>query len=263
MAFSLNMLSTNEMAMAGALVTFSATTVGALPAVFIKTISEKVKDLLLGISAGIMLSATAFSLIEPSVTLFQKQFSAPSSALFSAIMVLLGGFILHMGNEHIPHEHFLGKNESIKPEKLKQIWLFVLAITIHNIPEGFAVGTAVGSGNLQIGLPVTIGIGLQDIPEGLVVAIALRTLGYSIKESFIVAGITGVVEAIAALIGFYAVITIETILPWTLAFAGGMMLYVISHEMIPESHKNGYEKHATAGIMIGFVVMMLMDILLR
>lgn len=260
---SLNQLSQSEMAMVGAVVTFSATTAGALPAVFIKTLSEKTKDLFLGISAGVMLAATAFSLIEPSVDLFQKQFSIEWSAFFSGFMILLGGLIIHLGNEHIPHEHFLGKKESIKPEKFKQIWLFVLAITIHNIPEGFAVGTSLGSGNMQIGLPVTFGIGFQDIPEGLVVAIALRTLGYSIKDSFIVAGITGLVEALAALVGFYAVITIQTLLPWTLAFAGGMMLYVISHEMIPESHKNGYEKSATAGIMIGFVIMMLMDILLK
>jgi ZIP family zinc transporter len=261
--FSLHQLSAYEMAALGAIVTFSATTLGALPAVFIKTLSEKTKDLFLGVSAGVMLAATAFSLIEPSVGLFQKQFSTPLSALFSGLMILMGGLILHLGNEHIPHEHFLGKKESIKPEKFKQIWLFVLAITIHNIPEGFAVGTALGSGNFQISLPVTFGIAFQDLPEGLVVAIALRTLGYSIKDSFIVAGITGLVEAIAALIGFYAVITIQTLLPWTLAFAGGMMLYVVSHEMIPESHKNGYEKNATAGIMIGFVIMMLLDVLLK
>lgn len=253
------------MAFIGAAVTFFATTLGALPAVFIKTISEKTKDLFLGISAGVMLAATAFSLVEPSVYLFKEQYSIFTGALFSGAMILCGGLLIHLANESIPHAHFLGGTEGkhVNTTKLKQIWLFVLAITIHNIPEGFAVGTAIGSGNLSISLPVMIGIGFQDIPEGLVVAIALRSLGYSIKDSFLVAGITGLVEAIAALIGFFAVITIQTLLPWTLAFAGGMMLYVISHEMIPESHKNGFEKQATAGLMIGFVIMMLLDILLK
>ncbi|MES2769830.1 MAG: ZIP family metal transporter [Bdellovibrionota bacterium] len=254
-----------QMAFVGAAVTFFATTLGALPAVFIKTISEKTKDLFLGISAGVMLAATAFSLVEPSVYLFKEQYPIFLSAVFSGLMILFGGLLIHVANENIPHVHFLGgsENKHVSTTKLKQIWLFVLAITIHNIPEGFAVGTAIGSGNLSISLPVMIGIGFQDIPEGLVVAIALRTLGYSIKDSFLVAGITGLVEAIAALIGFFAVITIQTLLPWTLAFAGGMMLYVISHEMIPESHKNGFEKQATAGLMIGFVIMMLLDILLK
>lgn len=259
------MNNTFDMALIGAGVTFLATTLGALPAVFIKTISEKTKDLFLGISAGVMLAATAFSLIEPSVYIFKDQFSLVTGALFSGSMILLGGLLIHLGNEVIPHEHFLGKTEGkhVATTKLKQIWLFVLAITIHNIPEGFAVGTAIGSGDMGISLPVMVGIAFQDIPEGLVVAIALRSLGYSIKDSFIVAGVTGLVEAIAALIGFFAVVTIQMLLPWTLAFAGGMMLYVISHEMIPESHKNGYEKQATAGLMIGFVIMMLLDILLK
>lgn len=261
----MNEWSQSELAWLGATVTFLATTAGALPAVFIKTISEKTKDLFLGLSAGVMLAATAFSLVEPSVFLFKEQYSLHMSAAFCGVMILLGGFLIHFANAHIPHEHFLGSSETVKASstKLKQIWLFVLAITIHNIPEGFAVGTAVGSGDSSIGLPVLVGIGFQDIPEGLVVAIALRSLGYSIRESFLVAGITGLVEAIAALTGFFAVITVQILLPWTLAFSGGMMLYVISHEMIPESHKNGYEKEATAGLMIGFVIMMLMDILLR
>lgn len=261
----MNELSTGQMAFIGAGVTFFATWLGALPAVFIKTISEKTKDLFLGISSGVMLAATAFSLVEPSVLLFNQNYSLVSSAIFSGIMILLGGYLIHLGNEYTPHIHFLGSGEQVKVDntKIKQIWLFVLAITIHNVPEGFAVGTAIGSGELSISLPVMIGIGFQDIPEGLVVAIALRSLGYSTKDSFIVAGVTGLVEAIAALIGFFAVITIQALLPWTLAFAGGMMLYVISHEMIPESHRNGFAKHATAGLMIGFVIMMFLDMALK
>lgn len=258
-------LTTQQMAFIGAAVTFVATWGGALPAVFIKTISEKTKDLFLGISAGVMLAATAFSLVEPSVQLFTAKHPVLLSATLSGLMILLGGYIIHLGNEHIPHIHFLGSGEKVKTDqtKIKQIWLFVLAITIHNIPEGFAVGTAIGSGEISISLPVLVGIAFQDLPEGLVVAIALRSLGYSTKDSFLVAGVTGLVEAIAAYIGFFAVFTIQTLLPWTLAFAGGMMLYVISHEMIPESHKNGYAKQATAGLMIGFVIMMLLDISLK
>ena len=259
------MSTTFQTAILGSLVIFFATVIGALPAVFIKKISDKTKDLFLGLSAGVMLSATAFSLVLPSVELFSTNHSISMSALFACIMVLLGGFIIHMGNEMIPHTHFLGGPDTkhVNKAKIGQIWLFVLAITIHNIPEGFAVGTALGSGKLDISMPVLIGIAFQDIPEGLVVAIALRTLGYSNKDSFLVAGVTGLVEAIAVLVGFYAVVTIQILLPWTLAFAGGMMLYVVSHEMIPESHRNGYEKQATAGLMIGFVLMMFLDLVIK
>lgn len=261
-----NNLTTLQMITLGFGVTFISTTFGALPAVFIRTISEKTKDLFLGISAGVMLAATAFSLIEPSIGLFSAQFSIISTSIFCAMMVLFGGYIIHMGNAYIPHEHFLG-NKNLDAHKntatIKKIWLFIFAIAIHNIPEGFAVGTALGSGHTNISLPVLIGIGFQDIPEGLVVALALRTLGHTTKESFMVAGVTGLVEGAAAIIGVLAVTTVQTILPWTLAFSGGMMLYVISHEMIPESHRNGYEKHATAGLMVGFVLMMLLDVLLK
>ncbi len=259
-------MTTFQMITVGFGVTFLATTLGALPAVFIRSISERTKDLFLGLSAGVMLAATAFSLIEPSIGFFRTQYSIGMTSVFGGTMVLLGGYIIHLGNRMIPHEHFLG-NKNLDADKssktIKKIWLFIFAIAIHNIPEGFAVGTALGSGQSHISLPVLIGIGFQDIPEGLVVALALRALGYSTKDAFVVAGVTGLIEGVSAIVGSVAVLLVQTILPWTLAFAGGMMLYVISHEMIPESHRNGYEKHATAGLMVGFVIMMLLDVLLK
>lgn len=263
---ALNNMTTLQMIAVGFGVTFIATAFGALPALFIRQISERTKDLFLGISAGVMLAATAFSLIEPSVGLFQDRFSILLTSVFCGSMVLLGGYVIHLGNRFIPHEHFLGNKNldaDMSSATIKKIWLFVFAIAIHNVPEGFAVGTAIGSGDSQISLPILLGIGFQDIPEGLVVALALRALGYSTKDSFMVAGVTGVIEGVAAIVGVLAVVTIQTILPWTLAFSGGMMLYVVSHEMIPESHRNGYEKHATAGLMVGFVLMMLLDVLLK
>lgn len=245
-------------------VTFFSTSIGALPAFFIQRMSTKLSDWLTGLSAGIMFAAAAYSLIGPSIELFMKSYSKGGTALYCGSMILLGGYLLHFANEHIPHEHFVkGREGGHDPVKLKRIWLYVLAITIHNIPEGLAVGVGAGSGSLQLGLPVMIGIGLQDIPEGLIVALALRSQHYSQAESMKVAALTGVVEAMGAIAGFFAVQLFTAVLPWTLAFSGGMMIYIICHETIPECHRNGFEREATFGIMIGFTLMVLLEMLLK
>jgi ZIP family zinc transporter len=185
------------------------------------------------------------------------------AASLVAVMLLLGAFALHLANELIPHEHFIKGHEGLDARKLKRIWLFVLAITIHNVPEGLAVGVSAGSGIEQISLPIIIGIGFQDIPEGLVVALALMANGYRSRDAIFVAVITGVVEATGAAAGFFFVQAATSVLPWTLGFSGGMMLYVISHEMIPESHSRGHQKEATFGLMVGFALMMVLDVALK
>lgn len=246
------------------LVTFGATAIGALPALLLKELNEKRRDFLLGMSGGVMLAATCFSLLLPAVERAEQRGFAPlMSASLVALMLLAGAGLIHLVNEFTPHEHFYQGRQGVDAKKLKRIWLFILAITIHNIPEGLAVGVTAGTGDQAIALPILIGIGFQDIPEGLVVALALIANGYLLKDAFFVALITGVVEALGAAAGYGFVHLTESVLPWTLAASGGMMLYVISHEMIPESHSRGNAKYATGGLMLGFALMLVLDIALK
>lgn len=247
----------------GIAVTFFATSFGAVPAIFTRSLSEARKDLLLGLAAGVMLSATCFSLLLPAIEIASVGRAPIFAASLVAGLLLFGALLLHLANEIIPHEHFFMGHEGGDAKKLKRIWLFVLAITIHNIPEGLAVGVTAGSGVEHISLPVLVGIGFQDIPEGLVVALALMANGYRTRDSFFVAVVTGLVEAVGVVLGFYFVRAATGVLPWTLACAGGMMLYVISHEMIPECHSRGNQKHATFGLMVGFALMMVLDVALK
>lgn len=249
------------LALIGSAVTLFATSLGALPALIKKRVSERAQDTLMGFSAGVMLAATCFSLLTPALQLALNSTSSNiAGGLVVAGCVLLGGLFLHLCNRYIPHEHFIkGKEGGPPTAQLKRIWLFVLAIALHNFPEGLAVGSGVGSLNLSVATPILVGIALQDIPEGFVVALALTGVHYSRRQSLYVAMITGVVEAIASLIGFAATSQVQSILPWALALSGGAMLYVISDEMIPESHRKEFAQEATAGLMAGFVLMMFLD----
>ena len=250
------------MGVIGALVTALSTSIGALPAMAKPNIRPRTQDILGGFSAGIMLAATAFSLIIPSLNMFREQSGSALASGFSAsFMVLMGGVFLHICNRYIPHEHFVkGREGGESGMRLKRIWLFVFAIGLHNFPEGLAVGSGMGSLYLKIAFPILAGIALQDVPEGFVVAAALLSVSYSRREALMATVITGVVEAIAALIGFYATVQITGMLPWALAFCGGSMLYVVSDEIIPESHRSGNGTDATAGLMAGFVLMMFLDV---
>jgi zinc transporter, ZIP family len=145
---------------------------------------------------------------------------------------------------------------------LRRIWLFVIAITLHNFPEGLAVGVGFGGGDIENGRSLAIGIGLQNFPEGLAVAVALLGQNYSRVRAFTVALMTGLVEPVGGLIGIGAVTLSEPLLPWGLAFAAGAMIFVISHEIIPETHRRGYENYGTIGLIIGLVVMMFLDVVL-
>jgi len=227
-----------------------ATGAGALPVLFTKKISDKLLDVMLGFSAGVMLAATAFSLIIPAIDL--------SSAWIAAIGIILGAVVLYLIDRFIPHFHpALGPEGP--PSRLARVWLLVLAITIHNFPEGLAVGVSFGSGDVAAGFVIAMAIGLQNMPEGLAVALPLLREGYSRSRSLWYGTLTGLVEPVGGLLGVALVTIFHPILPWALAFAAGAMLFVVSDEMIPESHRKGFEKEATFGFMVGFVIMMLLD----
>ena len=261
MPSELGNLSGASLALIGSAVTLLSTSVGALPALVVRRISERAQDALMGFSAGIMLAATCFSLLVPALRLAAEGPRAKTvSGLAVAACVLAGGAFLHACNKYVPHEHFIkGKEGGPSVTHLRRIWLFVLAITIHNFPEGLAVGAGIGSLDLGLAAPILVGIGLQDVPEGFVVAVALAGVNYTLRQSLFVAFLTGVVEALAALAGFAATSQVQGMLPWALAFSGGAMLYVISDEMIPESHRKDFAAEATAGLMVGFVLMMFLD----
>ena len=236
------------------------TGIGALPIFFTKSVSQRLLDVLLGAAAGVMLAATCFSLLLPSIEAGGGDLRA---VLITSAGLLAGGIFLDFIDKHSPHMHLLDKRvEGEGTESLKKIWLFIIAITIHNFPEGMATGVAFGTDNLANGITIAMGIGLQNMPEGLAVALALVREKYSVKYAFMVALLTGLVEPIGAFLGYGLVSVFEPLLGFILAFAGGAMLFVISDEIIPETHSNGYEREATYGIMIGFVIMMILDITL-
>jgi len=237
---------------AASLIAGLATGAGALPVLFTKRISDRLLDVMLGFSAGVMLAATSFSLIVPALDL-----SGPLVAVFG---IILGALVLHLIDRFVPHFHpALGAEGP--PSKLSRVWLFVLAITIHNFPEGLAVGVSFGSANVGAGLAIATAIGLQNMPEGLAVALPLVREGYTRRKALLYGTLTGLVEPLGGLLGVALVSIFQPILPWGLAFAAGAMLFVVSDEMIPESHRKGFEREATFGVIAGFVVMMLLDCL--
>jgi ZIP family zinc transporter len=227
-----------------------ATGAGAIPVLFTRRISDKLLDVLLGFSAGVMLAATSFSLLVPAIDL-----SGPWVAVLGLV---LGAVVLHLVDRFVPHFHPAFGAEG-PASRLPRVWLFVLAITIHNFPEGLAVGVSFGGGDVAAGLVIATAIGLQNMPEGLAVALPLLREGYSRRKSIWYGTLTGLVEPVGGLLGVALVSISQPILPWGLAFAAGAMLFVVSDEMIPESHRKGFEREATFGLVVGFVIMMLLD----
>ncbi len=229
-----------------------ATGIGAIPFVFMKRGgNEKLMDALLGFAAGVMLAATAFSLVVPAIEIggFFKFF----------VGFFLGAIVVDLIDQYSPHEHFLKGHEGTDIKRLSKIWLFVIAITIHNLPEGMAVG--VGSFTKEA-IPIAFAIGLQNIPEGAAVAGALLNAGYNPKTAFLIAFFTGIVEVAGGILGVSIMTISRSLLPYMMAFAGGAMLFVISDEVIPETHLRGNERLATYFVMIGFFVMAVMDVVL-
>lgn len=245
-----------------------ATGVGALPVLFFKQIPPRLVNTMLGAAAGVMLAATSFSLIVPGIDYGNQLW--PGMGVYVIIAgMLFGAIFLDRVDNWLPHEHFAPRREgtsSIGKEgpasQMKRIWLFIIAITIHNFPEGLAVGVGFGTGDIGGGTSLAIGIGIQNMPEGLAVALPLLGLGYNRWKAIGYAVLTGLVEPIGGLFGVGAVTVFQQILPLGLAFAAGAMLFVISDEIIPETHSKGKSRSATFGVMVGFVIMMALDNLL-
>nr|WP_040615205.1 ZIP family metal transporter [Oceanicola granulosus] len=245
----------------GALAAGLMTGVGALPVLLGRTIGSATRDLALGFAAGVMIAASFFSLIIPALDAAGSEGASKAGpAAIVCVSILLGMGAVALLNEKLPHEHFDSGPEGPGGASLRRIWLFVFAITIHNVPEGMAVGVGFGADGVSGGLPLAIGIGLQNAPEGLAVAVSLLGEGYSRLRAFVIAALTGLVEPLGGLFGAGIVSISEPLLPWALAFAAGAMLYVISHEIIPETHRRGHQNRATAGLAVGLVVMLFLDV---
>ncbi len=254
-------LSPLALAFLGSLAAGLMTSVGAVPILFGRLPSQSTRDLSLGFAAGVMLAASFFSLIIPALDAAEPMYQSEAMpAAIVCIAILLGMGAVALMNEKLPHEHFKTGREGPASASLRRVWLFIIAITIHNFPEGLAVGVGFGSGGVEGGLPLAIGIGLQNAPEGLAVAVALLGEGYSKFRAWGIAALTGLIEPIGGVIGAGIISISEPLLPWGLAFAAGAMLYVISHEIIPETHRNGHQNKATLGLAVGLVIMLFLDV---
>ena len=244
----------------GGLVGFASTAMGALPALFLRGISQRTEDTLLGIAAGMMLAASAFSLLMPGL---EAGAEITGSPLWGALFVVLGlfiGVLLMLGlDQFTPHEHVHGGPCGPGCARVNRVWLFVFAIALHNMPEGMAIGVSFAQGDLSVGLPLTSAIALQNLPEGLAVALALRTAGLSTLRAVLIAGATGLMEPFGALLGIGLSSGMALTYPIGLGLAAGAMIFVVSHEVIPETHRNGHQTPATLGLMAGFAVMMILD----
>ena len=242
-----------------------ATGIGALPGLAFRNLSQRVLNTLLGFAAGVMLAATAFSLIVPGIKYGEVIYGTPHWAVLVMVGgMLFGSVFLDRLDKWIPHDHFVKGHEG-PSSSLRKTWLFVLAITLHNFPEGLAVGVGFGGGTDEAvaqGTALALGIGLQNMPEGLAVILPLMREGYGRGRALWIAAATGLVEPVAGVLGAGLVGVFAPVLPFGMAFAAGAMLFVISDEIIPETHRSGSERLATFGVMVGFVVMMAMDVLL-
>ena len=237
----------------------SATLIGSLLGFTFRDISHKFSDIVLSFAAGVMLAAAVLGLILPAV-----EYGGDWGLLYAIPGIFVGALCLNLIDKLVPHLHKLvGPDiESHHNASLNKVLLFVMAIAIHNLPEGIAAGVGFGSEDTSQALLIAGGIALQNIPEGMVIIGPMLASGVSAKRTMIAAALTGVVEVVGTLIGYFAVSISTAVLPFALAFAGGTMLYVISDEMIPETHAHGSERGATYALLVGFCVMLISDVLL-
>lgn len=244
----------------GGLAGFAATAAGSVLILFLGKVKQNVQDALLGFAAGMMLAASSFSLILPGIEAAEELLS---STVLAALVVAIGlglGAILMLGLDYFtPHEHENIGSCGPECQRINGIWLFVFAIALHNIPEGMAIGVSFAQGDLSVGIPLTTAIALQDVPEGFAVALALRASGLSMAKSVLIAAGTGLLEPLGAILGFSMASSIALAYPLGMGIAAGAMIFVVSHEVIPETHRNGHQTMASIGLIGGFMVMMFLD----
>jgi ZIP family zinc transporter len=256
-------------ALLATLFTYGMTALGEATVFFFRNINRKVLDGMLGFAAGVMIAASYFSLLSPAIEKAAAVYDAgkglpPWAA--AAIGFLLGGVFLRLADRLLPHHHVGAKED----EGIKTSWsrslLLVLAITLHNIPEGLAVGVGFGAASVTAGaslagaFSLALGIGLQNFPEGAAVSIPLRREGMSRLKSFWIGQASGIVEPIAGVLGAALVLSMQALLPYALSFAAGAMIFVTAEELIPEAYREGNDHIATTGILLGFALMMMMDV---
>ena len=236
-----------------------ATVIGALIGFLFKNASHKFSEIVLSFAAGVMLAAAVIGLVLPSL-----EYGGKWGLAVSIAGIFAGAVCLNFIDKLVPHLHRMSgaEDESHASARLNKVMLFVMAIAIHNLPEGIAAGVGFGTGNTAEALVIAGGIALQNIPEGMVIIAPMIAAGVKPSRTFIIAALTGVIEIVGTLIGYFAVSISEAILPFALAFAGGTMLYVISDEMIPETHAHGHQRGATYALLVGFSLMLVTDVLL-
>ena len=236
-----------------------ATVIGALIGFIFRKMSHRFSDIVLSFAAGVMLSAAVLGLILPSL-----EYGGTYGILITVIGIFTGAFCLNLIDKLVPHMHKLigTDSETHHNANLSKVLLFVTAIAIHNLPEGIAAGVSFGTENVTDAILVSGGIALQNIPEGMVIIAPMLAVGVKPLKTFLIASFTGLIEVAGTLIGFFAVSVSSFILPFALAFAGGTMIYVVSEEMIPETHAHGSQRGATYALLAGFCLMIGMDYLL-
>jgi ZIP family zinc transporter len=247
----------------GGLLAGLATGIGALGVYSVRGLSRLANHALLSGAAGIMLAASFFSLLAPGIESALGRGGSPAfAAAIVSAGVLAGSGALALLHGLVPHEHFTLGREGPEAIRVRRMWLFVLAITLHNIPEGMAVGVGFGAGDVTSGVPLAVGIGLQNVPEGLAVAAGLTSIGYPPTRAFLLSLGTGLLEAVGALFGAAAATLAGSLLPFALAFAAGAMLFVIASEIIPETAHEETKVATTFALLAGFLAMMCLDIAL-
>ncbi|WP_214760329.1 ZIP family metal transporter [Exiguobacterium sp. s146] len=263
-------LSPAMQALLGTMFTWGMTALGATVVFMTKSMNERLMDSMLGFAGGVMIAASFWSLLAPAIEMAEQD--AMPAWLPATVGFLAGGLFLAVVDKLIPHVHptpSLKEVEGIRPQKRKRSTLLVLAITLHNIPEGLAVGVAFGavaadfpSASLTGAIALAIGIGIQNFPEGAAVALPLRRDGFSRRKSFFYGQLSGMVEPMAALVGVWAVLVMEPLLPYALSFAAGAMIFVVVEEVILGSQENGHKDMASMALMLGFTIMMMLDVAL-
>lgn len=249
-----------EMVLLTAIGVGGSTVIGSIIGFVFKKISHKFSDIVLSFAAGIMLSAAVLGLILPSI-----EYGGKYALVITVAGIFAGAFCLNLIDKLVPHLHKLVGSDIEKHEgnaNLNKVLLFVIAIAIHNLPEGIAAGVGFGSDNVSEAFLIAGGIALQNIPEGMIIIAPMLSAGITPRKTFICALATGLVEVVGTLLGYFAVSIASAVLPFALAFAGGTMIYVVSDEMIPETHAHGSERGATYALLVGFCIMLISDVLL-